>query len=285
MLHRPSSTYCRLLEAVAQLPVIDTHEHTGGFPALAPRGEPVSQLLAGYLPSDLAGAGLSAREAVRLADPEIATREKWPLFERVWRRTEHTAYARVIKLALHDFYGQEEMSLVTLEAMGERLQARTSASFGAEFTAAGIRAILVDALHWRTDTVAAYIDGHLHLPDYMRLMIPLRLFHVVPRVDEPTMHHAAGLEALAAWSDRDITCLDDFLEAVYDVLQRFLARGAAGIKDQSAYVRSLDYEPVARGGRRRHQLPGIGPVADGEPLAAEPSVEPLRVDGFEERPQ
>lgn len=251
MLHNASPTYTHLFDEIARLPVVDTHEHTGGFPPLAPRGEPISQIMAGYLPSDLANAGLSLREAARLADPEIATQQKWPFFERAWRRTEHTAYARVVKLALRDFYGQEKMSLVALEALGERLQARTAADYGAEFAAAGIRAILVDALHWRTDTVAAYIDGNLHLPDHMRLMIPLRLFHVVPRADEPTMHDAAGLNALAAWSHREITCLDDFLEAVYDVLQRFLACGAAGLKDQSAYVRPLDYQPVARSDAER----------------------------------
>ena len=99
--------------------------------------------------------------------------------------------------------------------------------------------------------MSAYLQGKGELPALMRLMIPLRLFHVSPRPDEPSMHSAVGLRALRGWADRPITSLDEFLEAVFVVLQRFQALGAIGLKDQSAYVRSLHYELTPRADAER----------------------------------
>jgi len=268
MLHRPSPLYERLLAAITRMPVIDTHEHTSGLTPASPRREPIAQLLNSYLPSDLASAGWDAADAAVLTDETVPTADKWPIFETIWRRAEHTAYGRVIKLALQDAYGQGEISLPALERMGELLAQHDATAYQGAYRAAGIRAILVDALHWRVDTVAAYLQNKADLPEPMRLMIPLRLFHVAPRQDEPTMHSWVGLQALRGWADRDITSLDEFLEAVFVVLRRFQARGAAGIKDQSAYVRNLHYE--------------LPPRADAERLFNRVLTDPRTVLGWPE---
>ena len=129
MLHHPSALHERLLGAITRLPVIDTHEHTGGLRPTPPRREPIAQLLASYLPSDLLSAGLDEAQALTLANEEVRTADKWPLFERVWRRAEHTAYGRVLKLALRDSYGQAEVSLAALERMAEQLALRDASTY------------------------------------------------------------------------------------------------------------------------------------------------------------
>jgi len=52
---------------------------------------------------------------MRLQDPEVSTDEKSPLFQRLWKATEHTAYARVTKLVLRDVYGEAEPTREALE--------------------------------------------------------------------------------------------------------------------------------------------------------------------------
>jgi len=51
---------------------------------------------------------------------------------------------------------------------------------------------------------------------------------------------------IGGWADRHITSLDEFLEAVFIVLRKGKECGAVGLKDQSAYSRSLSYDVVPR---------------------------------------
>ena len=86
------------------------------------------------------------------------------------------------------------------------------------------------------------------------MTIPLPLFHVVYTVDTVARYWAAtssardwpGVQLIGSWADRDITSLDEFLEAVFEVFSRAKLRGAVGFKDQCAYMRSLDYEVVPK---------------------------------------
>jgi len=98
--------------------------------------------------------------------------------------------------------------------------------------------------------MARYLAGNLKMPPHMRLMFPLRLFHVI-RSDEPNAHDLDNIQKIGLWADRHITSLDEFLEAVFIVLRKARERGAAGLKDQSAYSRTLHYEVVSRGDAER----------------------------------
>jgi uncharacterized protein len=77
----------------------------------------------------------------------------------------------------------------------------------------------------------------------MKMMFPLRLLHVT-QSDEPDAHDWDGIQTIGRWADRHITSLDEFLEAVFCILKRGKERGAVGLKDQSAYIRSLNYDVV-----------------------------------------
>ena len=104
MLFPRSPTFDRLYEQIDTMPVIDCHEHLTGPEARPPYREPIACLVRGYVFSDLQSAayGIPDRDLARLADDEVSTDEKWPLFERIWQATEHTAYARVTKLIRKD---------------------------------------------------------------------------------------------------------------------------------------------------------------------------------------
>jgi uncharacterized protein len=241
MLHVRTPLFDRLYGLIQAMPVIDCHEHLSGPEARPPYKEPIASLIHGYVFSDLQSAayGIPDRELNRLADQEVPTDEKWPLFQRVWRATEHTAYARVTKLVLQEVYGVDELTREALDRVAERLADQDEAAYFRAIDEAGIEAMLVDVLGWLPHGLGSYLDGDKTFPEKWRLMISLPSAH-------PTWLNAETIDRVGALADQHITSLDEYLEAVYEVFRRCVARGAVGIKDQSAYSRIVSYELAPR---------------------------------------
>ena len=249
MLHKPSPVFDRIRDHVFTLPVIDCHEHMGGPGYMLPVGEPIAALIDGYCRHDLLSAGTELRTLRMLQDPDIPTERKWPVFEPVWKRVRHTAYARVTMLILHDVYGEEAMSLAALHRVAEQMGSRDEAFYWQVLDDANIRILLTDILALGPGNFEQYLCGEQTFPDRWRMLIPLPLFHVLHSVDIYTRSWEAdssardwpGVQLIGSWADRHITSLDEFLQAVFQVFGQAKARGAVGFKDQCAYMRSLHY--------------------------------------------
>lgn len=239
MLHARTPLFDRLHGAIQAMPVIDCHEHLTGPEARPPYKEPIASLIHGYVFSDLQSAafGIPDRELNRLADQEVPTDEKWPLFQRVWRATEHTAYARVTKLVLQEVYGVAELTREALDRVAEQLGDQDKAAYFRAIDEAGIEAMLVDVLGWLPKGLGSYLDGSKTFPDKWRLMISLPGIH-------PTWLNVETILRVGSLADQHITSLDEYLEAVFKVFERCIARGVVGIKDQSAYSRIVSYDLV-----------------------------------------
>ncbi len=245
MLKRNNPIFESLLSHIDELPVIDCHEHMVGPDHLVAFSEPIAALIAGYYSHDLLSAGLDERQLALLSDSTTATREKWPLFEDFWQRTQHTAYARVVKLILQDVYGGPAMCLEALERIGDRLTERDPAYYRKMLADANIRLIITDALGWPPSDFGAFLHGEQVFEDNWRPVVPLPFFHVL-------RHHAQsardwqGIQQIAQWANRSVTSLDEFTEAVFEILKQAKERGAIALKDQCAYNRTLAYEVVAK---------------------------------------
>ncbi len=246
MLYPPTPLFERLLEQIAKLPVIDCHEHLIGPEGRPPYKEPIAALIHGYVFSDLQSAafGVSDRELERLQDEDVPTDEKWPLFEQLWQATEHTAYARVTKILLREVYGEKEITRESLERIAARLADMDEAAYFRTIDEAGIQVMLVDVLGWLPEGLGSFLEGKKTFPPKWRPLISLPGLH-------PTTFSCATIEQVGSLADRHITSLDEFLEAVYVVMQQCVERGAIGIKDQSAYERLIYYEPVPRADAER----------------------------------
>ena len=246
MLYARTPLFDRLYTSIRAMPVIDCHEHLTGPEARPPYKEPIASLIHGYVFSDLQSAayGIPDRDLNRLADQEVPTDEKWPLFQRVWCATEHTAYARVTKLVLKEVYGVDELTREALDRVAEKLGDQDEAAYFRAIDEAGIEAMLVDVLGWLPKGLGSYIDGDKTFPAKWRLMISLPSAH-------PTFLNAETIVRVGSLADQHITSLDEYLEAVYEVFQRCVARGAVGIKDQSAYTRIVSYDLVPRADAER----------------------------------
>ncbi len=219
-----------ILGTISDYPVIDCHDHTMG-PSYAPEyKEPISALIQGYFQSDIASAG-GEKVLGKLNDQSVSTEEKWPLFEKIWRRTQHTAYARVTKTVLKDFYGEDEMSLDAVKRVGEKLlNLRDEATYASILEDAGIRCRLVNVHPDLKD----FISGKYQLYPLDRLLVPLPGFHSVRSYGQ--------IESFTGIVDEMVSDLEGYLETCMQIFSKMREAGAVGFKDQSAYNRIIRYE-------------------------------------------
>jgi hypothetical protein len=233
--------YARLRERIATFPVIDCHEHTDGPSHAQIAAEPIARITEGYAQHDLMSVVYPGWQAADreltpetlfdlLRDPALPTEEKWPLFEPVWRQTEHTGYARVTKRMLADDYGEPAMTLEALQRVrADANDLRDPAVYGAVLDRAHIVCRLVNI--WID--LKAYVAGTLKIYERDRFMIPLPGFHNVRNWEAVCVN--AGIIG------EYVTNLDDYVAVCREIFYRMQARGAVGIKDQSAYERSLAF--------------------------------------------
>jgi hypothetical protein len=241
MLFPQSPLFDRLHQEIRAMPVVDCHEHLIGPEARPPYKEPIAALIHGYVFSDLQSAafGIPDRDLMRLADQEIPTDEKWTLFERVWRATEHTAYARVTKLVLQNVYGEAVLTRKALDRVAGKLADQDEKAYFRIIDEAGIEVMLVDVLGWLPKGLGSFLDGTKTFPDKWRPLISLPGLH-------PTTLNWETIDHVGSLVDRHITSLDEYLEAVFEIFKRCIERGVIGIKDQSAYSRIVSYDLVPK---------------------------------------
>jgi len=227
----------RFLESIKEMPVIDTHDHLPAPSMYKAPKEPISFLLRGYFVSDLLSAGLSPEDFQTLQNDEIPTEKKWPIFRRYWLRTEHTAYAREIKYIMR-VYGEEAVTLESLKRFGRKVNRLSGDRYVEFLESLNIKAVLVNIL-WTPKDLKQFLKGEIELPDCFKPLIPLPVFHGQVRSFQ-------AIQEIAGIIDKRVTSLDEFLETVKEIFKCLKERGAIGIKDQSAYQRSIDFSPSAR---------------------------------------
>jgi predicted TIM-barrel fold metal-dependent hydrolase len=239
LLYPKTPIFTRLHDRIAGLPVIDCHEHMFGPDAIESYTDPISALFRSYVEHDLESAayGIPRRDLDRLRKPELPISEKWPVFQKLWRAVEHTAYARVTKLVLKNVYGESELTLAALERVAEKLSARDAASYLRIIDEAGIQAIIVDVIGWLPQGLESFLDGRKTFPAKWKPMISLPAFH-------PMNVSRQSLQWVGNLIDKHITSLDEYLEAVFQVFKLLKEKGVVGMKDQSAYERVISYDLV-----------------------------------------
>ena len=110
--------YPDLLAYIDTIPLVDCHDHSS---ECGPKyTDPLQALIDHYFRSDLVSA--SSDDAVDLMeDTRRPLEERWPVFEKAWKRTRFTGYADVPRRVLRHFYGENELTLDTLRRIQPRL--------------------------------------------------------------------------------------------------------------------------------------------------------------------
>ncbi|GAH65498.1 unnamed protein product, partial [marine sediment metagenome] len=213
------------LETVA---LIDCHDHTDSEGGCS-YNDPMQVVANSYFLHDLTSAS-SEQEVAIMQDTTLSIDERWPIFERAWKRTCHTGYAQVIRRALKRFYGYDEPTLDGLKALKDKLlDVRNPEVVEGILEEAKIVARITDI----DVGVKSVLDGSAKLPPRARIVIQLPSFHSV--ADFP------GVQEKAAAVGRHVTSLDEYLEVCRSIFEGYKKFGAVAFKDQSAYTRTLEY--------------------------------------------
>ena len=258
-------SYDELRAYVETVHIIDCHDHSDDHEVSYP--DALNAVTSGYFGSDIQSAS-SDREIELIRDASRPLEERWPVFERAWKRACHTGYAQVTKRVMKRFYGEEAMTLDALKRMNEKLINITEpAAFEEILEEAGIAARIENA-HPDAQEV---LDGTYTMSPRGRIVIPLPDYHAV--------RHSGEVQDLVRPLGRHVTSLGEYLEACREIFEGYKRFGAAAFKDQSAYSRSLAYgnpgwaeaESVFNwmmaDPRRRLSYPDAGGgVADARPL-------------------
>lgn len=255
MLHTPSPLFQRLHDCIAQMPVIDCHEHLRGpehdAPAM-PR-EPIAALTVMYLISDLWSAGATDAEIELLQDPNAGTDAKWPLFSRLWDAACHTAYARVTRAVLKQVYGVEDLTRRSLERVAEQLATRDPAYYLRLFDDAGVKAVIADVLfpppserpvrYFGSPVFKQWLRGEFRLPAIWHPVFSLVYYH--------ELRQREFVDFVAGLAGQSVTSLADYEEALFALVSRSLDKGIVAFKDQSAYRRIIAYDLPPRSDAER----------------------------------
>jgi len=241
--------YGRILESIKQMPVVDCHEHLAVPSAyVTPPKEPLSFLLRGYFFTDLRSAGMSPSELLFLQDDDVPTEEKWPVFKTYWLRTEHTAYAREIKGTMR-YYGEDEINLESLQRLRKKTGILNEERYLKFLDSSNIKALIVN-IFCQPEELKRFIQGKTKLPQCYKLVIPLSTLHGIGEAFTPYFGKGPwsfqGIQNIAGIIDETVTSLDEFLGTVQKIMRRLKELGAVGMKEQSAYTRSLDFALTTR---------------------------------------
>jgi uncharacterized protein len=255
VLHRLTPLFSRLHDRICQMPVVDCHEHLRGPEhdfALSPQ-DPIGALTVMYLINDLWSAGASDADIEMLQSPEASTDEKWPLFERLWAASQHTAYARVTKLVLKQVYGVDEITRAALDRVAEQLAARDRTYYLKLFEQAGIKAVIADVLfpppperpirYLGSPVMKQYLNGKFPLPAIWHPVFALPYYH------EIRLHEF--VQFVGSLAGVQITSLADYEAALFNLINRSKERGVVALKDQSAYRRIIAYDLPPRSDAER----------------------------------
>lgn len=218
--------YDALRAEIETIRLIDCHDHS--FEAGPRPTDAIKAVIDWYMRSDLTSAS-SDDEVEVIFDEKRSLEERWPVLERAWKRTALTGYAQVVRRALRRFYGEDALSLAALKRIQDKMiDFSDPATYESYLEQTGIVIRLEDI-----GNIPGLLDGTYKLPPRSRPVISLPGFHAVCSYDQ--------VKGNSAPLKRNITSLDEYLEACCEIFTRMKALGSVAFKDQSAYERPLDY--------------------------------------------
>ena len=230
-----AACYDDLRATLDTVPLVDCHDHSG---SLTPKLEdPVDVIIGGYFVSDCVSA-VGEKDVNFARDHETSLEERWPVLDRIWKRTCHTGYARVTRLVMKEFYGENDVTLDALHRMAEKLMDMSDpALYESLLDKANIAARLENTFRTPAD-VGRFLSGEVSVTPRGVMVIPLPDFH------RPKCY--ADVQQIGGIVGRAITSLDEYLGVCREVFEKLKDAGAVAFKDQSAYQRRIDYGPTTR---------------------------------------
>lgn len=220
-----------LLEAFAQIPLVNTHEH------IIPEEERTSSrvdffTLAGhYAINDVISAGLAGDDLSVVRNPDAPAEQRWRAFELHWQSARLTGYGQALRIAIQDIYGVDQISGTTLPEINRRIEAANQPGLYEE--------ILVRRSNIAYSVLDDYWNAAPVRPD-PRFFVCARKFDrfVAPQ-------SVADIRNLEELTDVSITDLAGLKRAMETSFQQSLDIGMVTVKSTLAYNREIRYAEVS----------------------------------------
>jgi hypothetical protein len=247
-----------LLDYMAGLEIIDTHEHFAPREEQRERGDVISEYLMHYFSVDLINAGLPPGDLEKLRGRDLDIREKWKLAGPYWDRCRYTGYGQCLDRSVRGIYGIERIDGGTVEDLNRK--------FTALFTSGGhYQRVLKDL----SNIKVSLLDMGSALDFDKRYFISVNNIGGLVR---PLS--GAELAALESRSGVSINSFDHYLEACGAWLLEFARRtGSPVLKCALAYDRSLAFDRAEKAEAERgfNEFFGPGWAFDRASLPLRPS--------------
>ena len=111
----------RLLSAVEDIPLVDTHEHIYAEEDRVRRRVDFFTLVKHYVLQDAVAAGLPRDSVALVSNTKASGADRWRAFEPFWKHVRFTGYGQALRVAIRDIYGVEEISAATLSKINHRM--------------------------------------------------------------------------------------------------------------------------------------------------------------------
>ncbi len=247
MWNTSSQLHERLTLDLAEIAVIDTHEHAHiGFsgPDYTIL-DPIVFLLRHYLDLDiLSSDSLPAKEYKLLFNETESIESRWPSFKKAWDVVACTAYARVATYVLEDICGVTTPSIDVLYQLRDYLGQRNTSKSISNLKDCGIQKTIADVFfppnsqrplrYFENKPLADFLESQKGRDEFFKPAFNLQYFH--------ELRHYEFIHFVEELSDCSIHSLHEYENAVFILLQKSIKNGVICIKDQSAYRRTLAYD-------------------------------------------
>lgn len=215
----------RLVEEIARIPVIDTHEHLS--PESDRLREPVDvfTLFSHYTMGDLLVSGMKEEDCRSLYDRSIPLITRWRKLAPFWERIRNTCYSRALLLAVKKFYGFDDINEANCEELSERITANNTPGLYERVLrdACNIKTCLTQCS--RTDTGS----------DLLTPVMPM-----LGRVERIGDLRCPWFEP-----ETTVNSLDEYVEALNRYIRRVKSEGAVGLKMASIQFGEPDEKGAA----------------------------------------
>lgn len=232
-MYRSNARYfSELRQFIETLPVIESHDHFASYEAAE---DPLDFIMDNFYLGDFWSAGgekITGMGDYSLFTPipkELPEKERYELFQKIYKRSDKTAYAKTMQEGLRICWGVEDIGTYEgFQKFAEAFRMRDESIYERVMKQLNIKAKIVDRLD-----LDDYMNGQKNYSNECRFT-----FNITMLKD---LHSKEQICRMQKYLGRAITCLDDYVEAVDLYFQQCLDFGIVCMKDMSAYRRPLSY--------------------------------------------
>ncbi len=233
----PSSLQERLLSAVEEIRLVDSHEHIYAEEDRVRESMDFFTLAKHYVLQDAISAGLPRESVDVVLDEQASSGARWRAFEPFWKRARFTGYGQALRIAIRDIYGVEEISAETLSGINDRIRQENKPGF--------YKKVLID----RAKIRYAVLDDNWNAAP---LKPDPRFFVYARKFDRfVTPGARRDVEELESLTGVSITSLAGLKRAMERSFEQSLEAGMVTVKSTLAYDRKIVYQEAGQADAER----------------------------------